>query len=336
MFVFACRCDERIQKIETIKMMVGIFICAAPHCLKSFLKKSDFESHIHQSHTDLLHPSPSEKEDGREMEVQSARQSTVSESTLRGPSRSQGLNSTHYGYEDKSRRQQQRDQLPPRPSMQLNMPYQMQNYPQEPQLDCAVPPGFDRSTMHNQFQQGFERQGTPQQESRYFSDKQQGFPPDNQHLDYPPMHPMQPPNFGAPMNSNPGFASSYGIPPFPGDGAPPFYGAPYEMSRMNSAQDAGQDQVSLLGYPPGPAGSMNYPAHYPQPWNVGPPTMAFDGQPGGQVAQDGPSNYQSDYGRSPRGLPMGMQGGNSIDPRDGKGILAPPMQGPPPPHHPPW
>jgi len=33
-------CDERIQKIQTIKMMDGIFICAAPHCLKSFLKKN--------------------------------------------------------------------------------------------------------------------------------------------------------------------------------------------------------------------------------------------------------------------------------------------------------
>ena len=41
------RCDERIQKIQTIKMMEGIFICAAPHCLRSFLKKPDFEAHVH-------------------------------------------------------------------------------------------------------------------------------------------------------------------------------------------------------------------------------------------------------------------------------------------------
>ncbi|KAF3538056.1 hypothetical protein F2Q69_00018256 [Brassica cretica] len=40
-------CDERIQKIQTIKMMEGIFICAAPHCLRSFLKKPDFEAHVH-------------------------------------------------------------------------------------------------------------------------------------------------------------------------------------------------------------------------------------------------------------------------------------------------
>ncbi|XP_078440074.1 RING/U-box superfamily protein [Wolffia australiana] len=47
-------CDERIQKIQTIKMMEGIFICAAPHCLKSFLKKSEFEAHVHEAHADLL------------------------------------------------------------------------------------------------------------------------------------------------------------------------------------------------------------------------------------------------------------------------------------------
>ncbi|CAA6662683.1 unnamed protein product [Spirodela intermedia] len=58
-------CDERIQKIQTIKMMEGIFICAAPHCLKSFLKRSEFESHIHESHADLLQLNP-EKDGGSE------------------------------------------------------------------------------------------------------------------------------------------------------------------------------------------------------------------------------------------------------------------------------
>ena len=77
-------CDERIQKIQTIKMMEGILICAAPHCLKSFLKKADFESHIQDSHSDLLRPN-AEKEDGNESETQSVRQFTASDSTLRGP-----------------------------------------------------------------------------------------------------------------------------------------------------------------------------------------------------------------------------------------------------------
>lgn len=83
-------CDERIQKIQTIKMMEGIFICAAPHCLRSFLKKPDFESHVHHLHASLLLPDPSDKEDGNESDVQSTKQqSSASESTLRAPLRSQ-------------------------------------------------------------------------------------------------------------------------------------------------------------------------------------------------------------------------------------------------------
>ncbi|KAI3878447.1 hypothetical protein MKX03_002066 [Papaver bracteatum] len=58
-------CDDQIQKIQTIKMMEGIYICTAPHCLRSFLKRSEFEAHIHETHADLLQPN-SEKEDGNE------------------------------------------------------------------------------------------------------------------------------------------------------------------------------------------------------------------------------------------------------------------------------
>ncbi|KAK1325152.1 hypothetical protein QJS10_CPA01g00009 [Acorus calamus] len=34
-------------------MMEGIFIRAAPHCLKSFLRRSEFEAHVHEMHADL-------------------------------------------------------------------------------------------------------------------------------------------------------------------------------------------------------------------------------------------------------------------------------------------
>lgn len=54
---FSCYlCEERIQNIQTIKMLEGIFICAAPHCFKSFLKKMEFELHINETHWDLLQP----------------------------------------------------------------------------------------------------------------------------------------------------------------------------------------------------------------------------------------------------------------------------------------
>ena len=88
-------------------MMEGILICVAPHCLKSFLKKADFESHIQDSHGSLLRPN-ADKEDGNESEAQSVRQSTASDSTARGPQRpvfSPGSNSQQHDLEDKSRRQ---------------------------------------------------------------------------------------------------------------------------------------------------------------------------------------------------------------------------------------
>ncbi|GMI71393.1 hypothetical protein like AT5G01160 [Hibiscus trionum] len=323
-------CDERIQKIQTIKIMEGIFICAAPHCLKSFLKRTDFESHIHTSHTDLLQPN-AEKEDGKESEVQSGNQPTGSDSTIRGPQRpaiSPGSNPQFHDTEDKARWQQPREQLPPRQMMPKGPPAfgQVQNYPSEPQLDNSQPPGFDRTGPHHHFQQGFDRQGTPQPELSQFSDKSQGQLSENQFSDYPPMHSMQqPPNFAMPMNSNP-MLTPYGVPPFPTDGAQPFYGAPYEMARPSSAPGAGSEQGTFMNFPPGPIGGVNYPAAYPQPWNGGQPGVRFEATPGSHLMPDGFANYQA------------VQGSNAIDPRDGVGILAPqPMQVQPPPpqlpHH---
>ena len=152
-----------------------------------------------------------------------------------------------------------------------------------------------------------------------------------------------------PLNSNPMF-TPYRVPSFPSDGAQPFYGAPYEMARPSSAPDVGSEQGSLLGFPPGPIGGVNYPAAYPQPWNGGQPGVHFEAMPGGNMMGEGFANYQGDYGRNPGGLPMippppsankgmeSVQGSNAIDPRDGKGILAPQLMQvplPPPllPHH---
>ncbi|KAE8727286.1 Machado-Joseph disease-like family protein [Hibiscus syriacus] len=331
-------CDERIQRIQTIKIMEGIFICAAPHCLKSFLKRTDFESHIHTSHTDLLQPN-AEKEDGKESEVHSGNQPTGSDSTVRGPPRpviSPGSNLQLHDAEDKARWQQPREQLPPRPMMPKGPPAYglVQNYPSEPQLDSNQPPGFDRTGPHHHFQQGFDRQGTPQPESSQLSDKSQGHLSENQFSEYPPMHSMQqPPNFAMPKNSNP-MLTPYGVPPFSTDGTQPFYGAP---------PGAGSEQGSFMSFPPGPMGGVNYPAAYPRPWNGGQTGVRLEATPGSHMMADGFANYQGDYGRNPGGLPMippqqstnkgmeAVQGGNAIDPRDG--VLAPQsMQVPPPPH----
>lgn len=357
-------CDERIQKIQTIKLMEGIFICAAPHCLKSFLKRTDFESHIHESHGELLQ-SNVEREDTNESEAQSVKQSSASDTTLRAPLRpgfSPSSNSQVHDREDKTRRQQTREPSIPRPMIQAKPPQafgQGQNNPSEAQLDCRHQ-GFDRSGPHNPFQQqNFDSPGGPKQESGLYSDKQQGILSDTPFPDYPPMHAFQPPNnYMVPVNSsqmlNPSSAP-FGYPPFPGEGSQAFYGAPYDMARQDSAPEVGSEQGSLLGFPPGSAGSMNFPANYHQPWNAGQPGMPFESPHGGQDSFTNLSDsqgkvpyYQGEFRRSPRGLAMNpppphmankgmepVQAGNSVDPRDGKGILAPqPLPLPPPPPQP--
>eukprot|EP01018_Ginkgo_biloba_P030016 Gb_39842 [translate_table: standard] len=49
-------------------MLDGIFVCAAPHCLRSFLKRIDFELHIKETHSDLLQPLV-EKDETRQKNV---------------------------------------------------------------------------------------------------------------------------------------------------------------------------------------------------------------------------------------------------------------------------
>nr|KYP47147.1 E3 ubiquitin-protein ligase Hakai [Cajanus cajan] len=254
-------CDERIQKILTIKMMEGILICAAPHCLKSFLKKADFESHIQDSHANLLRPN-ADKEDGNESEAQSVRQSTASDSTARGPQR----------------------------------------------------PVFSPDTMSGSVgggQQGFHQQSFdmqhPPQEPSQFADRQQAVGPETPFPEYPTMHPAQPSNVPSLVTSNPMLnpPMPFGYPPYPNERGQPFYTAPYDMPRQDSAADIGGDQSSLLGFP---QGGPNFPGNYPQPWNSGIGGVPFEQGQGGMV----------------------------VDPRDGKGILAPqPMPLPPPPPPPP-
>lgn len=336
-------CDERIQKIQTIKMMEGIFICAAPHCLKSFLKRNEFEYHIHESHADLLQPY-AEKEDGKESEIQSANHSSASDSTLRAPTR------PVFSPASSSQRQQPREQLPPRPIMQQKGPPifgQAQNYPLDTQLDNNRTPGYDRLGPHNRFQQSFD---TPQQESSQLTDKQQGILSETQLPEYPPMH-SQPPNYVMPTNQNPVMPPSFGLPSFQTDGVQQFYTASYEMGRTDSTPEVGSQQGSLLGFPPGPVVGVHFSAQYQQSWTAGTVGVPFEAPMGNQGVQEGFANlsdsqgkapfFQGDFGRN-SGLPMipppsGIKGIDvQQDNRDGKGILASQsLQIPPPPPPPP-
>ncbi|KAI7739290.1 hypothetical protein M8C21_026625 [Ambrosia artemisiifolia] len=76
-------CEERIQKIQTVKMMEGMFLCAAPHCLKSFLNKADFKAHVRSVHPDLVNSNL--QKDGNETEASKNKKPTTSDSTVQAP-----------------------------------------------------------------------------------------------------------------------------------------------------------------------------------------------------------------------------------------------------------
>lgn len=101
--LFIGSCDERIQKIQTIKVHEGIWICVAPHCFKSFLKKDEFDTHVHRSHGDLLKKNDSE--------ASSARKPT-SESTVQAPAKSVLLPSSSSKQKDQHEGMQQKLEPP--------------------------------------------------------------------------------------------------------------------------------------------------------------------------------------------------------------------------------
>ncbi|KAH7302435.1 hypothetical protein KP509_23G073000 [Ceratopteris richardii] len=47
-------CGERILRIQRLEVLDGIFICGAPRCLRSFIKRQDFQVHVKEAHTDLI------------------------------------------------------------------------------------------------------------------------------------------------------------------------------------------------------------------------------------------------------------------------------------------
>jgi len=235
-------------------MMEGIFVCAAPHCLKSFLKKNEFESHIRGSHADLLQPNL-KKEEVNEPQVSGSKQSSTLDTSLRGPSRPgfpPSSNPQLNDREDKTHHQQP----PPRSVMQ----------PKPPQHDNR-PIGIDQSGQAWQQQPILDTQGGTQQ----------GILPN---------FPQQLAGFPMPINSNSALLGPppFGIPPFLLEGAPPFYGAsvPYEVGRSDSASEAGSEHGSVLSVAPGPAGAINYPDSYPRPWSGGHANIPFEAMQGGQ------------------------------------------------------
>lgn len=360
-------CEERIQKIQTIKILEEIFICAAPHCFKSFLKRAEFEAHIHDTHADLLQPNV-EKEDGNEMDNitrPSSADSHVKQPVLPDPSTartqprpsfSPNSNSQPQDREDRARRQQPKEpSTPKQPQLQPKQPPFYNRNPQQPSESQPDNPsqGFDRHFNRFQHHTNFDSQGGLhyRRDSEQFPDKQQGVLPEPPFPEYPPMHPHQSPNFAANANQGPSPPPQFNYPAFLPEGSQPFYNAQYEMPRSEMASEGGSEQGSLLGFPPAQPGAVGFPDSYPpRPWGMGPPGMSFEPLATGPGMPEGYANlpdsqgrgpfFQGDYGRFPAAMPvnyppmgkdgMELQSGGG-DYKDGKGVLAPAPLPPPPP-----
>ncbi|CAA0830550.1 RING/U-box superfamily protein [Striga hermonthica] len=305
-------CDERVQKIQTIKMMEGLFICAAPHCLKSFLKRTEFESHIRGAHADLINPNW-EKEVNESSEAISSRKASASETTVQAPLKPVFSPHLNFQVNDREDKNQQR---PPNRDPSLSRPV-MQLRP--------VPNFSGQGPNHLSEQQHPE---TSNQLHGFDTDATQ-----NRQDSVNPNSAMPAPQqFVFPANSS--------------NGGKKFFGAPYEMAKPNSTQDPGPGQGSMLGFSPRPAGPITFPPNYPQPWNMGPgsvplePPLVTQGPTDGFVntGPQGRGFFQGDFGQNTGIMPLSApqlaantsveqgQGRNFVDPMDGKKIPLPPSQ----------
>lgn len=261
-------CDGRIQKIQTIKLMEEIFICAAPHCLKSFLKRSDFESHVHEVHADLLQQEMYPDGANETYPMNMTKTAQPDSSTARGPSRPgflPNLNSQIQDREDRTRRHHSRESTPMRPPIQqMQPPFHV--YQQHQSAESQADNNNQQTQVWFQNPQVFDHQSGLQ-------NKHIGIPPESPFSDHnTPTHAFQLPNYPMQqmpvpmaMNNNPGLNPSpqFNYPPQqPMDGSHLYY---------NSTPEAGnhQDQSSLLGFPPPilQVGAGGFPGNTRQ-WNA--------------------------------------------------------------------
>ncbi|KAK8964599.1 hypothetical protein KSP40_PGU013408 [Platanthera guangdongensis] len=327
-------CEERVQKIQSVKMLEGIFICAAPHCLKSFLKKAEFESHVHESHADLLLQPNADKEGGGETsnfntprpssaDLQKQLSSLPESSTARAPLRSgfsPSSNSQPQDRDDRPHRPPSRDQPYQRPPPQLRPPHFISSQPHPPG------DGQTESNMHRAYDRPFS----------WFSNQQDTdrAPSESMFPNFPAQS-----NYQMPPNPNqPLFMQQFNYPAFQADGSQPFFGAPpYDMPpRPESTPPEGaSEQGSVLGLPPAPAG---FRENYPRPWGMDLMSFANPADSQGGMAFFHGEFVQGFMLNPLPGRESDLQGGSRNHHSDGKG-LAPSMPGkmalPPPPPLPP-
>ncbi|KAJ1295002.1 hypothetical protein BS78_01G189700 [Paspalum vaginatum] len=298
-------CDERIQKIQSVKMMEGIFICAAPMCLKSFLKKADFESHVPEAHANLLQTNP-EKEERNESDPpnisrasagDTQRQSQMPEmSTARAPTRP-GVSPTSHmqDREERSRYHQSREQTPLRPPT-LSKPssfHGRHSYPPgDTQAENNPPQGFDRP--YNWASQSRQESPVPPHQANF----------------------MMPMNMNQPMMPNAPF--NY---PIQQDGNPQYFAAPFQMHLPDTGPEGSMSSVQ----PPG--GPMSFPEGLQRPWAMGLMGNPFQPMALGQGMADGAGDPQGGGGMAFMQTGFGAMPDSSMNPGmpdrgDGRAIQA--------------
>ncbi|CAD5191021.1 E3 ubiquitin-protein ligase HAKAI homolog [Musa acuminata AAA Group] len=272
-----CLCNERIQKIQSIKMMEGIFICAAPNCLKSFLKQSDFESHIREAHADLQ---SNTKEGGTETEasassINSCKQLLLQETSIAGAPPMSGFspstNPQNHYRDERTRHQQSNDHpfsvvplhLKPMP---FNGPQQRQ--PGDIQADNNPHP----NSWVNQPQSFLGQAGSQnRQVSDQLLSEKQGNAFQSSSSNYPPSQPPLLPNYQLSINSNqavvPHAAFSYAH--HSTKGSEQYYNAPYEIPHTQQVPTGGPAEGSVLGPSPASAGMPSFPGSALCLWGSG-------------------------------------------------------------------
>ncbi|KAL4198031.1 hypothetical protein AMTRI_Chr03g138160 [Amborella trichopoda] len=237
-------CDERIQKIQTIKMLEGIFICAAPHCLKSFLKKHEFETHITETHTDLLHTNQDREENPSENDSFAPTRPPSADTSSKPPPTPSEKESFSGG---------KRVITPPHNTLLPN-DREDKNYHRYPSKDPPPlkPPPPQKSPF-----------SYPRNEPDRAYNRAQ--------FDRPPIFRRDSDHQGPPLNY------PYPYPPILPDGPhQPYFNPNFDASRHEFTSEGGSEQGSLLGFPPG-QGPMGFQEGYSRPWNMGFPGMPFEG-----------------------------------------------------------
>ncbi|KAG6532775.1 E3 ubiquitin-protein ligase HAKAI homolog [Zingiber officinale] len=256
-------CDERIQKIQSIKLLEGIFICAALHCLKSFFKQADLVAHIHEVHSDLIQSNTKKEAIHSHSSTDTHKQSIMQEtSTARAPPQPGFSVGTNYQQQNRDERthSQQFNDYPSTVEVQHLRLMQSDNLPQ----------GSDKSNAWMNLSQDLMSQAGPQiqQVSNQSFAQNHGV-----NLLQPPLQP----NYQLPVNHNqailPPAAVSY---PLSADGSQQFYGMHYQLPNPEQLQTGGPVQGSALGFSPAPGGIATFAGNGPRPWFTGQMVVPMD------------------------------------------------------------